>query len=72
MNLLSKLKPLRYPLGVFVVFISFTLVLRFVTKGVPENISLSTLFSEKELMMGTIIAVMVTFMHVQKMKRLKR
>ena len=71
MHLNSILKPLRYALGVFVVFITFTLVLRFVTKGIPENISLSTLFSEKELIMGTIIAVMVSFMHIQKTKRLK-
>jgi hypothetical protein len=69
MNLLSILKSLRFTLGVFAVFISFTLVLRFVTKGFPENITISTLFSEKELLMGVIIAIMVTFMHIQKQKR---
>ena len=69
MNLNSILIPLRYALGVFVVFVTFTLVLRFVTKGIPNIMSLSTLFTERELLMGTIIAVFVTFMHVLKTKR---
>ena len=69
MNLQSILKSLRYAIGVFTVFIIFTLILRFVTKGVPEKINWSQLISEKELLMGLIIALMVTFMHIQKMKR---
>lgn len=69
MNLLSILKPLRYALGVYMVFITFTLVLRYVTKGIPDRITFATLFTERELLMGAIIAVMVTFMHIQKMKR---
>lgn len=69
MNLQSRLKSLRYAMGVFVVFIIFTLILRFLTKGVPDKINWAQLFTEKELLMGLIIAVMVTFMHIQKMKR---
>jgi hypothetical protein len=69
MNLQSLLKSLQYAIGVFAVFIIFTLVLRFLTKGVPEKINWPQLFSEKELLMGLVIAVMVTFMHIQKMKR---
>jgi hypothetical protein len=69
MNLQSLLKSLQYAIGVFAVFIVFTLVLRFLTKGLPDNINWLQLFSEKELLMGLIISVMVTFMHIQKMKR---
>lgn len=69
MNLHAILKPLRYATGVFGVFLIFTLILRFLTKGIPQNISFALLFSEKELEMGFIISVMVTFMHIQKMKR---
>jgi hypothetical protein len=69
MNLQSLLKSLQYAIGVFAVFIVFTLVLRFLTKGLPDNINWLQLFSEKELLMGLIISVMLTFMHIQKMKR---
>jgi uncharacterized membrane protein len=69
MNLQSLLQSLRYAMGVFVVFIIFTLILRFLTKGVSDKINWAQLFTEKELLMGLIIAVMVTFMHIQKMKR---
>lgn len=69
MNLQSLFKSLRYAIGVFAIFIIFTLVLRFLTKGLPDNINWLQLFSEKELLMGLIISVMVTFMHIQKMKR---
>jgi len=68
MNIPSKLKPVIYGLTVFVIFIAFSTILKLLThRVVPEDIYFGIL-SNKDLLIGLFVAMLVTFTNERKKK----
>ena len=64
------LKTLLYGLGVFAVFITFTVGLRYFTSSTAQNLEYFGIISKKDILFGLIVALIVTFNHERK-KNLK-
>ena len=70
MKIHPRLKSVIYGLSVFAIFMSVCLILKIFTHRVtPEDIYFG-LLSNKDILIGLSIAVLLTFIHEQK-KRLK-
>ena len=70
MNIPNKLKPIVYGLIVFIIFIALSTSLKLLTHRVnPADIYFGIL-SNKDLLIGLFVAVLVTFTH-EKKKTLK-
>ncbi|MDP4239837.1 MAG: hypothetical protein Q8904_10265 [Bacteroidota bacterium] len=66
--MLPRLKPFLYGLGVFVIYILLVLALRQVTNHVPTDYEYFGLFSKKDILLGLVLAIILTFTHIQKKK----
>ena len=65
-----KLKIVIYGLSVFLIYTILAIGLRYVTHHVPQEDEYFGLISNKDLYLGLLLAIVLTFTHVQK-KRLK-
>ena len=70
MEIHPKLKPILYGLGVFTVYIVLSLVIRLVAKRIPADAEFFGMFSTNDLLIGVVVAVVLTFTHERK-KRIK-
>ncbi len=61
-----KLQTLLYGLGVFAVFTTFAVGLRHFTSSTVQNLEYFGLFSKKDILLGLIVALIVTFNHERK------
>ena len=64
----SKLKIGLYGLGVFAVYVVFLVVLRLISGNIPEGAEFFGMFSRNDLLLGLIVAVVLTFSYVRKRK----
>lgn len=62
------IKTVLYGLSVFAIYAIFVLVLRQVTNHVPTQDDYLGLFSIKDILLGLLLAVVLTFTHIRKQK----
>lgn len=62
------LKPVMYGSGVFSVFIVITFILRFATQRMPQNPDLFGYFTINDLLLGLVVAIVLTFSRERKRK----
>lgn len=68
MTIPPKLEPIIYGVGVFVIFTTTMILIKYITHHTPDNTEYFGLFSKKELMMGAVVALLLTASHVRKKK----
>ncbi len=68
MNIPSKLKPILYGIGVFLVFTTLMVILKLVTHHTPSDAEYFGLFTNQDLFLGLVVAVVLTFSHERKKK----
>jgi hypothetical protein len=68
MTIPLKLQPVLYGIGVFIVFTTLMIVLKLLTHRVPEDAEYFGLFTNKDLLLGAVIAIILTFSHERKKK----
>ena len=66
-----KLKPVIYGIGVFIVYALLTYILRLVSNRFPENADIFGLFTSNDLLLGLVVAIVLTFSNERK-KKLKK
>jgi len=65
-----KLKIVIYGLSIFVIYTILAIVLRYITHHIPQEDEYLGLISNKDLLVGIGLAIVLTFTHERK-KRLK-
>ena len=70
MTIPPKIKPVIYGLSVFGVYIILSVVLRLISKRIPEDAEYFGIFSTNDILIGLIVALVLTFTHERK-KRIK-
>ena len=65
-----KVKIILYGLSVFIIYTILAIILRRVTHHIPTEEEYFGLLSNKDLLLGLFLAVVLTFTHEQK-KRLR-
>jgi len=68
MTIPPKLKPVLYGIGVFIVFTTLMVILKLVTHRIPSDAEYFGLFTNQDLFLGVIVAVVLTFSHERKKK----
>ncbi len=68
MTIHPKLKPFIYGLGVFVVYIILVLLLRYFSNFEPVKTDFFGLFSKNDILLGFVVAMILTFSHERKKK----
>jgi hypothetical protein len=66
MNIPRKLQPILYGLGAFTIFIVLSLILKFITNRTSTNAEYFGILSNKDLLIGVLVAIIVTFTHERK------
>ncbi len=64
----SILKTLLFGVGVFVVFITIATILKYASHQMPQENAIFGLFTQTDLMLGLVVAIVVTFSHERKKK----
>ncbi|HZK68301.1 MAG TPA: hypothetical protein VFC36_01760 [Paludibacter sp.] len=62
----SKLQTVLFGLGVFAVFTTFAVALRYFTSSIPQNLEYFGIISKSDIVLGLIVALVVTFNHERK------
>ncbi|MFZ4582325.1 MAG: hypothetical protein ACOYM7_06705 [Paludibacter sp.] len=62
------IKTILYGIGVFSLFTTIALILKLVTHSKPMDAAYFGLFTNNDLMLGVIVAIVVTIAHKRKMK----
>jgi hypothetical protein len=68
MSIHPKLKPFLFGSGVFVVFMSLSVVMKLVTHRVSVDAQYFGFISTKDILIGLFVAGFVTFTHERKKK----
>ena len=68
MSIHPKLKAVLYGFSVFVIFVIFVIVLRKVTNHIPTEFEYFNLISKKDILLGLLLAIVLTFTHERKKK----
>lgn len=68
MNIPPKIQPIIYGLGVFVIFTIVMILMKLVTHRTASDEAYFGLMSKKDLLMGGIVAIILTFSHERKKK----
>ena len=68
MSIPPKIQPLLYGLGVFVVFTVLSLLLKIITNHKTTDAEHFGIISNKDLFIGAVVGIIVTFTHEQKKK----
>jgi len=63
-----KLKLVLYGLSVFVIYSILTYVLRYVFNRMPTDAEFFGVYSSTDLLIGLVLALILTFTHVKKNK----
>ena len=63
-----KLQTFLYGLGVFAVYMALTAILTWFSSNVPENPILFGIYTKEHLLLGLVVAVVLTFSHERKKK----
>ncbi|NDV45867.1 hypothetical protein D0T49_02225 [Paludibacter sp. 221] len=63
-----KLKIVLYGVGVFAVYIILVVILRLISGKYPENPEIFGIFATNDIWLGLIVAIVLTFSHVQRRK----
>ena len=64
----SKLKLVIYAISAFLVIMLLTWILRLMTGKLPLEDGLWGVYKESDLLLGLVVAAMITFSHYQKRK----
>lgn len=64
----TKLKPIIYGIGVFAIYALLTYVLRLISDRFPENADYFGVFTTNDLLLGLVVAVVLTFSNIRKSK----
>ena len=70
MNIHPKLRPIFYGLGAFAIFTVLSVVLKFVTNHTATPDEYFGILSNKDLLLGAVVALILTFTH-ERRKKLK-
>lgn len=66
-----KFKPVLYGIGVFAVYALLTYILRLVSGRMPENPEILGVFTTNDLLLGLVVALVLTISNERK-KKLKK
>ena len=61
-----KIKPVLYGLSVFAIYIILSVVLRLISKRIPDDAEYFGIFSSTDLLIGIVVALVLTFTHERK------
>ena len=64
----SRLKFIIYAISTFLVFLLLTWILRLMAGKLPIEDGILGVFKNSDLLLGLVVAVAVTFSHIQKRK----
>lgn len=64
----SKLKPILYGLSVFAIYTILILILRYFSHFKPDDSEILGVFSKNDILLGVLVAVVLTFSHERKKK----
>ena len=64
----SYIKTLLYAVSVFVVFTLLALALKYFSNRIPENAEYFGLLTNNDLLMGALVAAIVTITHIKRRK----
>ena len=64
----SRLKLIIYAISTFLVFLLLTWILRLMAGKLPIEDGILGVFKNSDLLLGLVVAVAVTFSHIQKRK----
>lgn len=64
----SRLKLIIYAISTFLVFLLLTWILRLMAGKLPIENGILGVFKNSDLLLGLVVAVAVTFSHIQKRK----
>jgi len=68
MTIPPKIQTILYGVGVFIVFTTLMILIKLITRRVPAEVEYFGLFSNNDLLMGAVIAIILTFSHERKKK----
>lgn len=68
MSIPPKLQPILYGLGAFAIFTTFSVILKIVTHHTTVDAEYFGILSNKDLLIGAVVAIVVTFTHERKKK----
>lgn len=71
MNIHPKLKPVIHGVTVYVIYIIITFILKYFTHKTMLGDEYFGVFTKNDLLLGLVVAIVVTFTHEQK-KRLNK
>ena len=71
MKIHPKFQPILYGFGVFVVFLSLSVVIKIITHRTASDAEYFGVIAKKDLFLGLIVAVVLTFTH-EKKKNLRK
>ena len=64
----STIKLINYAISTFLVFLLLTWILRLMAGKLPIENGILGVFKNSDLLLGLVVAVAVTFSHIQKRK----
>ncbi len=67
----SKLYYILYAIGVFLVFTLLTWALKYFGGKLPVEDALWNTFTKNDFILGAVVAIVVTFSHIQRRKIVK-
>ena len=67
----QKLQIFLYGLGAFAIYMVLTLILIWISGNVPENPILFGIYTKEHLLLGLVVAAVLTFSHERKKKMMK-
>jgi len=66
----TGVKNILFGLSAFIIFMLISLVLKLVSNRIPENADYFGLFTSSDILIGLMVAILVTFTHIRR-KNLK-
>ncbi|MBP1677195.1 MAG: hypothetical protein H6Q20_1754 [Bacteroidetes bacterium] len=66
----TGVKNILFGLSAFIIFMLISLVLKLVSNRIPENADYFGLFTNSDILIGLMVAILVTFTHIRR-KNLK-
>jgi hypothetical protein len=68
MTIPPKIQPILYGVSVFIVFATLMIIIKLITHRIPTEAEYFGLFSNNDLLMGVVVAIILTFSHERKKK----
>lgn len=67
-TMLPKIQPILYAVSAFIVFTILSVLLKFITNHRPTDDEYFGLFGKKDILLGALVALILTFSHERKKK----